>query len=212
MNWNLTAFLKIGAFLWVLVGMALLLQGCAATQVTSVWVDPEYRGDTIDNVFVVGVAKDGGLRRMFEDEFVALFRERGISVTASYRILPDRDIHDEKKLDSSVKQSGSDFVMMTRLIDIRRDTQYVPPGYVYAPPPRYYRGWHRYYREAYMVSPGYTLEYKTAVLETTIYDVKNDTLIWTARSDAPVDGGVGSRTRDFAGTIMKRLAESGLIY
>lgn len=212
MNTHFTALQKAGGFLGALVGTALLLQACSATQVTSVWVDPEYRGNTIDNVFVVGVAKDGGLRRIFEDEFVALFRERGINATASYRMLPDKDLHNEKKLDSSVQKSGSDFLLMTRVIDIRRDTQYVPPEYVYVPPPHYYRGWYRYYSDAYMVSPGYTMEYKTAVLETTIYDVKADTLLWTARSDTPVDGRVGPRTRDFAETIMRRLAESGLIY
>ena len=212
MNRIFAALLKAVGFFGALAGTALLLQGCAATQVTSVWVDPEYRGDTIDNIFVVGVSKDGGLRRIFEDEFVVHFMDRGINATASYRILPDKDLHNEKKLDSSVQQSGSNFLLMTRVIDIRRETQYVPPEYVYVPPPHYYRSWHRYYNEAYMVSPGYTMEYKTAVLETTIYDVKNDSLIWTARSDSPVDGRVGPRTRDFAGTIMKRLAESGLIY
>ena len=212
MNRYFALFLKNAGFLGALAVTVMLLQGCAATRVISVWVDPEYRGDTIDNIFVVGVAKDGGLRRIFEDEFVALFRERGMNATASYRMLPDKDLHNEKKLDSSVQQSGSDFLLMTRVIDIRRQTQYVPPEYVYVPPPHYYRGWYRYYSEAYMVSPGYSVEYKTAVLETTIYDVKTDTLLWTAQSDTQVDGRVGPRTRDFAATMMKKLAESGLIY
>lgn len=43
------------------IGIFFLLAGCSQTKVTSVWVDPEYQGAGINNVFVVGVSKDGGL-------------------------------------------------------------------------------------------------------------------------------------------------------
>lgn len=187
------------------------LAGCSQTKVTSVWVDPEYQGEGISNVFVVGVSKDGGLRRIFEDEFVALFKERGVTATSSYRLVPDEELRDEKMLDEKVKASGSDTILMTRLIDIRKDTQYIPPEYVYAPPPHYYGGWHGYYNRAYMVSPGYTVEYETAVLETNVYDLKTDNLIWSARSDAPTGGNMGKHIKDFARSIMNQLAEAKLI-
>ena len=138
MNKHLYAILNTGSILGMLLLTTYLLSGCSQTQVTSVWVDQEYQGDGIDNVFVVGVSKDGGLRRIFEDEFVSLFKERGVKATASYRILPDEDLRDEKKLDSTVRSSGCDTILMTRVIDVRKDTQYIPPDYVYAPPSYYY--------------------------------------------------------------------------
>jgi len=188
-----------------------LLTGCSQTKVTSVWVDPEYQGEGINNIFVVGVSKDGGLRRLFEDEFVVLFRERGVKATSSYRLVPDEELRNEKMLDEKVKTSGSDTILMTRLIDVRKDTQYIPPDYVYAPPAHYYGGWHGYYSRAYMVSPGYTVEYETAVLETNVYDLKTDKLIWSARSDAPTDGKMGKHIKDFARSIISQLAEAKLI-
>ena len=211
MNKYLAIFLNMGSISGILALTIILLTGCSQTKVTSVWVDPEYQGDGIDNVFVVGVSKDGGLRRIFEDEFVALFKQRGVKATSSYRVLPDEDLRDEKKLDSKVEESGSDTILMTRVIDIRKDTQYIPPDYVYAPPVYYYGGWHGYYNRAYMVSPGYTVEYETAVLETNLYDLKTDKLIWSARSDAPTDGKIGKHIKDFAQSIMKQLAEAKLI-
>jgi len=126
-------------------------------------------------------------------------------------ILPDKDLRDEKMLDSKVKESGSDTILMTRIIDIRKDTQYIPPDYVYAPPAHYYGGWHGYYNRAYMVSPGYTVEYETAVLETNLYDLKSDKLIWSARSDAPTEGKMGKHIKDFARSIITQLAEAKLI-
>jgi hypothetical protein len=211
MNKYLAIFLNMGSISGILALTVILLTGCSQTKVTSVWVDPEYQGDGIDNVFVVGVSKDGGLRRIFEDEFVALFKQRGVKATSSYRVLPDEDLRDEKKLDSKVEESGSDTILMTRVIDIRKDTQYIPPDYVYSPPVHYYGGWHGYYNRAYMVSPGYTVEYETAVLETNLYDLKTDKLIWSARSDAPTDGKIGKHIKDFARSIISQLAEAKLI-
>lgn len=207
----LAVLLNMGSLLAILAFTTFLPTGCSQTKVTSVWVDPEYQGDGIDNVFVVGVSKDGGLRRIFEDEFVTLFKEKGVIATSSYRVLPDKDLRDEKMLDSKVKESGSDTILMTRVIDIRKDTQYIPPDYVYAPPAHYYGGWHGYYNRAYMVSPGYTVEYETAVLETNLYDLKSDKLIWSARSDAPTEGKMGKHIKDFARSIITQLAEAKLI-
>ena len=208
---SLTASLTLGSTLGILVLTTFFLPGCSQTKVTSVWVDQEYQGDGIDNVFVVGVSKDGGLRRIFEDEFVTLFKQRGVKATSSYRVVPDEELRNEKKLDMKVKESGSDTILMTRLIDIRKDTQYIPPDYVYAPPAHYYGGWHGYYNRSYMMSPGYTVEYETAVLETNLYDLKSDKLIWSARSDAPTDGKMGKHIKDFAQSIIKQLAEAKLI-
>ena len=211
MNKYFSAIRSMGIIFGILAFTTFLLIGCSQTKVTSVWVDQEYQGDGIDGVFVVGVSKDGGLRRIFEDEFVTLFKQRGVKAISSYRLLPDEDLRDEKKLDSKVKESGSDTILMTRLLDIRKDTQYVPPDYVYAPPSSYYGGWHGYYNRAYMVSPGHTVEYETAVLETNLYDLKTDKLIWSARSDAPADGKVGKHIKDFARSIINQLAEAKLI-
>jgi hypothetical protein len=210
-NKKRSTILTFGSLLGLLA-LAIFLQiGCTQTKVTSAWVDPEYQGDGIDNVFVVGLSKDGGLRRLFEDEFVTLFQQKGVQATSSYRIIPDEKLRDEKKVAQMVKESDSDAILMTRLIDIRKDTQYIPPDYVYAPPSYYHRGWHGYYNRAYMVSPGYTVEYETAVLETNLYDLKSDKLIWSARSDAPTDGKVGKHIKDFARSIVNQLAEAGLI-
>ena len=205
MNKYFSAIRVMGIIFGTLLLTTFLLTGCSQTKVTSVWVDQEYEGDGIDDVFVVGVTKDGGLRRIFEDEFVTLFKQRGVKAISSYRLLPDEDLRDEKKLDSKVKESGSDTILMTRLLDIRKDTQYIPPSYVYS------GGWHGYYNRAYMVSPGYTEEYETAMLETNLYDLKTDKLIWSARSDAPTDGKVGKHIKDFARSIINQLAEAKLI-
>ena len=211
MNKFFLAIRNMGFFFGTLALIALFLNGCSQTKVTSVWVDPEYQGDGIDNVFVVGVSKDGGVRRIFEDEFVALFKQKGVIATSSYRVVPDEDLQNEKMLDIKVRESGSDTILMTRVLDIRKDTQYIPPDYVYAPPAHYYGGWHGYYNRAYMVSPGYTVEYETAMLETNLYDLKTDKLIWSARSDAPTDGKVGQHIKDFAKFIINQLAEAKLI-
>lgn len=188
-----------------------LLSGCASTKVTSVWVDEDYQGDGIDNVFVVGVSKDSTIRRIFEDEFVSQLEKQGVKAAASHKILSDDEVQDDQKIDSTVKESDSDTILITRLINMRKDTQYVPPDYVYAPPPHSYGGWHGYYSRAYMVTPGYTVEYEIAVLEITLYDLKTDKLLWSARSDAATYGKVERHIKEFAQSIISQLTEAKLI-
>jgi hypothetical protein len=61
----------------------LFLGGCATTQVQSVWVDQEYKGEKIDTVFVIGVSRnDQSSRRIFEDEFVAQLKKRNVNAQA----------------------------------------------------------------------------------------------------------------------------------
>ena len=191
--------------------IAFLLTGCSQTKVTSVWVDQEYQGGVINDVFVVGVSRNGSLRRIFEDEFVSKFKQRGIKAISSYNVIAGKDLRNEKILASKVKESGSDTILLTRVLEIRKDTEYTLPNYGYSPPSYYHGGWHGYYTEAYLVSPGHKVEYKTAMLETTLYDLKTDKLVWSARSDAPVGGNVGEHIKDFANSIINQLAEAKLI-
>jgi len=210
MSKHFSVFQYLSVLGGLLVLTLIFLSGCSYTRVTAVWFDQEYQGNGINNVFVVGVSESRGLRRIVEDEFVAQFKQWGIKATASYRVLPDEDLQDEKKLDKLVFSSGSDTILMTRLVDIKKETHYIPPDYVYVPSHNYYRNWHGYYR-AYMVSPGYTVEYETAVLETNLYDLKADRLIWSARSVTPMDDNFSRYASDFVRSIMYRLAKAGLI-
>ena len=188
----------------------LFLGGCATTQVQSVWMDQEYKGEKIDNVFVIGVSRnDQSSRRIFEDEFVAQLKKRNVDAQASYRVISSEELLDEQIVAQKVKLAGVDAVLATRIVEIRKGKHYMPPRYDYHP--GYYGGWHGYYSRMYPVTPGYTVEYETIVLETTLFDTKSNKLIWSARSDARAEASISKLINEFVGNIIKKLAEDKLI-
>ena len=188
----------------------LFLGGCATTQVQSVWIDQEYKGGKIDNVFVIGVSRnDQSTRRIFEDEFVAQLKKQNVKAQASYRVISSEELLEEQAVEQKVKLAGVDAVLATRIVEIRKDKRYVQPQYDYHP--GYYGGWYGYYSRMYPVTPGYTVEYETIILETTLFDIKSNKLIWSARSDAWTEVSILKLIKEFVSNMIEKLAEEKLI-
>ena len=59
----------------LIIAGALLLSGCAATQIVNQWSDPGYATPSFKRIMVIGVSKQTSIRRTFEDEFVARDRK-----------------------------------------------------------------------------------------------------------------------------------------
>lgn len=177
---------------------------CTSTSVKSVWSDPEYKGAGVDEVFVIGISKEEGIRRVFEDSFSDQLKGYGVTGIPSYRSVSNKELMDKDIIQARVKEAGVDAVLLTRVLDIKKETQYYPPRY-------YYRGYYDYYSRSYPASRGYTVEYETAVVETNLYDTKKDKLIWSARSDASLDGPLDEQIKEYVKIMTEKLAESGLL-
>ena len=57
--------------LCLVAAAALGLASCASTQLVNQWSNPAYTSPSFKKVMVIGVTKQAGIRRTFEDEFVA---------------------------------------------------------------------------------------------------------------------------------------------
>src|ERR1700690_1048742 len=68
----------------------LALSGCISTALVEHWRDASFAGPPLHKVLVVGVQKDGGRRRIWEDGMVAALTHVGVQATPSYRVFPDQ--------------------------------------------------------------------------------------------------------------------------
>ena len=119
---------KIGHLL-LLVGSLFLLSACATTSMVDTWRDPNYKGKAFRNFLVVGITKDPGVRRVFEDIFTAELRNRGLQATASYTVTPPDQTVGKELLAEAVKKTGADAVVTTRVVNVQQQTS-VTPAYV----------------------------------------------------------------------------------
>jgi hypothetical protein len=196
------------AGLWI-VGT---LTGCANTQLKTVWIDPQFQGP-LSKVLVVGVSKEPANRRVFEDEFCARIKEKGVTAVPSYTIFSSpEDMLDENTVLDQLKRRGVGSVLVTRLIDSKTVRQYYPPEREYDVPRPYYRGWHGYYRTGYerVTRPGYVTEYEVLTLETNVYAVDGEKLIYSAISETTVDSTSEAELRAFVDTMVANMSAEGL--
>lgn len=190
--------------------IAMLLAACGTTQLKAVWKDPSYR-DHPRRIMVLSVTKSPVKRRIFEDEFVRQIRAHGTDAIASYAVLPDDKGGDQAFLARTVKEQRADAVLITRLVS-RKTVKVQVPGMVYYPP-RPYGKWRDYYNFGYQAvfTPGYIAEDEYALMETNLYDARNDNLIWATTSETEMDGSDQNLVRPYIGIMVNTMIEQGVL-
>ena len=186
MKFSTTARLATGA-------LALLtLTSCAATsQLTTSWADPGAANRSLKKVVIVGATPNAAARRMYEDTFANDLRARGIDAIPSYSVAGEGQLSKEEA-SAKLKELGADGVIVTRLVDKESYENYYPPTYsTYAAPSAYYGGWYGYYSMGYtyMSSPGYVEQGHVYRVETNLYDVQNDKLLWSGITESSLTSG-----------------------
>ena len=158
--------------LCLVAAAALGLASCASTQLVHQWSNPAYTSLSFKRVMVIGVTKQAGIRRTFEDEFVAQLKAAGVNATPSYLYIPQDGPVGEAVLKQALKEAGADAVMITRLVRVQKKTEiapgYYPPDPAMAVHPLYTTAWNDYYEPRSFISrrsipprPAYTIRSRT---------------------------------------------------
>jgi hypothetical protein len=179
---------------------------CATTKMTDVWRDDAYRG-TIRKVVVIGIFKEPDTRKIFEDEFADRLRARGVDATASHKIVSDAEQPDKDVVIGKIRKLGADAVLVTRVVDTETMKTYVP-GQAYAVPTHYsYYG--AYY--SYSYRPGYTETEGYAYMETNLYGLGDEKLIWSGRSKTKFSATRYELIQAYVKTMLDGLSEAKLL-
>ena len=189
-----------------------IITSCATTTLDAVWSDPNYQGGKLQDVLVIGVAREQTNRRLFEDKFVAQLKSYGTNAIASYTIIPSEEKLDKKTVESEIRRLGVDAVIETRLVNVNQEKQYIPRSGRYGP---LYTGdnWYGAYSRGYELANarGYFAIYKVARLATNIYYTKTEKLIWSSLSDTIIEDSVENAIGSVIKAIIKSLTDNKLI-
>lgn len=203
---------RMKLFILLLISAAFLFSSCTTTTVmTDVWKDKTYQGKP-QKIMVIMVAKSQDMRNLFENRFVGELSNRGNNAFQSHKFIPMEELRDRELVKSKIKSSGADTVLVSRLVDTRTIESY-HPGLVTVTPmivPDYYYNWWGYYNVAF-VDYGYTGDVRVAYIETNLYDVKTEKLIWTGHSKTERTYGEQELITAFIKLILGKLKSAGLI-
>src|SRR5215831_471993 len=200
--------MKSSSFLRYSIFVILLLTSCTSTQLVSSWRDPNttVNTDKLKKVYVMCLVKDETTRRVAEDELAKL--RPGVYIP-TYNIFPmDMMKNNTDKVNETISKSGYNGIVIMRLVSREQATSYVPGS-----APVYYGGWYGYYGYAapYYYDPGYYRTDEYYKVETTVYSINPDKLIWTGMTETVNPGSVESTIKEIADAINYQMKKEGFL-
>jgi hypothetical protein len=189
---------------WLVV--ALVAGACATTQIKDAWRNPEAGPIHFQKVVALAITDDTALRRTIEDELVRA-AARG-NVVAAYTFIPDDEIRNVEKLKLRVADGGFDGAVVFRLVGSDRLQTWVPSGY--GTP--YYTLWGNYgYAWPSAVGTGTVRTDTYVTVETRVYSVANEQLVWAGRSETLNPQTTQDLVKGVVDAVAAALRKDGLI-
>lgn len=196
----------------------LAVVGCGGTQsiLLSSWKDQTttIERENFKKIAVVALIKDDLIRQRVEDRF----KEINPIFRPSYPFLNKKSNIDKELLVKLLKSEKVDGVVTMRLVDTKKELSYAPSivsGYYYNPygySAGSYGGlfgnWYGNYGTLYY-SPGYYVENTYYIIETNVFSLHSDKLIWSAVTKTAKFSDIEGGLNDILKTIENQMRIDG---
>jgi hypothetical protein len=198
--------------------IAILFTSCGpSTVITASWKSPSVPPQKYSKILVAALTSNTITKVILENEF-ALALGNGINVLKSITEFPP-DIHntdsDKEAIMKKVKNKNVDAILTITLINKETETRYIPGSYSYNPiiGYNYYDNFWGYYsyRYPYSYDPGYYVQDKIYFIETNLYDVKTEKLVWSAQSRTYNPAGLQKFSKEFSNIIVAQMKKDGVL-
>lgn len=188
------------------------LASCSSTKIASSWKEPGKQVDLskLNKVLVVAMLKNEVNSQNAEDQMASYLQGKGV---VSYHYLGNGvNKKDKVALHEKMKADGFDAAITMRLVDVDKDITY-RPGSSFSSYPDYYRNFDGYYSRSWEIysTPGEYLTTQTYTVETNVFSIKEDKIIWTSLTKSTNPDGVMRMTAEIAKVIYKAMKKEGFV-
>lgn len=198
----------------------LLIASCATQKSTGVWLNEEkIAGKSFSKLFIVVMTGDVSARSTLETDLAEEAKEKGYDVIKSMDVLPPSldkaTVPTKEDIIAKVKQTNCDGVIVASLLKKEEDVRYIPGSTAYSIRPYY--SWHGnlggYYSNWHptVSSPGYYEKDKLYFMQTNLYDVTSQEIMWSAQSKIFNPTSLKNFSNSYTGTLVKQLSAAGLL-
>lgn len=195
--------------------IAVLLAGvtlaAASTKFKSTWKAPGLEPVSFAGKKVVAlvISDDDSLRVSSEEGLASELTDRGLNGVPSYRIIPKEEVKDPDKARGWFERAQAEGVVAMRLVDARKVQTYTPATWT-GP---YYGSLWGYYGYGWgsgMYIPPRVDEDALVTIETLIFSVPQNKLLWAAVSETKNPKSARQLLADLVKTTAKELQKQGL--
>jgi len=205
--------MKFRFLLIVIIFQSCTLSFAGSTKYVSVFKSPrvgliDFSGKRVASFVII---PDEVFREGREETLADELRRRGTDCIAGYTILPGALVRDREKSKAFLKKAGVSGVVLVRLVGDEERTSYSPSVAWYSQP--YYSSFSGYWNYGWtaVYSPGYAWTDRVITLETTIYSIDTDELLWAGRSESTNPKDIKKFVKDLVDAAGKELRKAGLV-
>ncbi|HEY7697728.1 MAG TPA: hypothetical protein VIE88_04890 [Vicinamibacteria bacterium] len=189
--------------------------GCASTSFISSWKAPVEGPIEFDNkrVAAVVVSADETTRRVGETELARRISARGRAQgIASYTLISGEEAKDKEGAKKKLQDAKIEGAVVMRVVSSEQEISYSPGTSWYAPYP-YYGSFYGYWGYGWPVAydPGYLRTDRVVMVETLIYSVTQDKLLWAGKSKTTNPENIQKFVKEVADGAAKEMRKAGFI-
>jgi hypothetical protein len=198
----------------LLLSLSLILTACSTTTFTSTWKAPDARaldpkGHQVAAVFI---SNDESSRREAEDVLAKKLNEQGARGIPAYSVIPSEQLSSMDLVKARLADAGADGAVILRVIDEREKTTLTYDGSrpLFAP---YYWHFSSYwgYGWGYPYEPARVRTDTVLRIETLVYSLDRDELLWTGTSRTVNPSRVSKLVAEVAEQAAKQMMKEGLL-
>jgi hypothetical protein len=186
--------------------------GAAAdTKFSSTWKSPAAAGTSFAGrkVAALVISGDENLRVSGEEGLARELAKRGVVPTAAYRLVPREELRNPERARGWFERAGVEGVVAMRVVSADKERRYEPG--IWSTP--YYSSLWGYYGHGWgaLYDPGYVREDTVIVIETLIFSVPQNALLWAGVSKTTNPKNTGRLLEDLVEAALKEMRKQGLV-
>ena len=191
--------------------VCLIISSCSSTKIISSWSEPNktIALNKLKKVLVVALFKSEDSRHNAEDQMVVYLKGTGV---VSYKYLEPNFRHQNVVTSSDkIKADGFDGTITMRLLDVEKEKIFVSRHFYDGRGD--YPNFGNYYERNYFfnASPDYYDTTKTFTIETVVFSIKENRIIWTAITKTVDPDGISAMTAEISKIIYNKMLSDGFI-
>ena len=198
-----------GAFL-----VTVTLATAASTRFVSTWKNPEAAplDATAVKMATFVISSDDTMLWGPEETLAAELRRRGVDAVAGYTVLPGELVRDKEKAKEFLKNAGITAAVMMRILGYEKETHrrtVTTTTYSNSYYSTFWGYWGQSWTTVYEI--GSQKSPRRVAIETLIYSIEQDQLIWAAESETTDPKDVRAFAEQLVDAIGKEMRKAGLV-
>lgn len=191
----------------------ILLSSCGTSmKTTGSWVNQDksvFQNKNYKTIFIAVITSDLEVRTKLEAELAVSAQKYGYAVVKSIDKFAPGKLPTKEEALEIIKKAGAELIFTTALVDEKSENRYVQ-GTSFVP--RYYGGYRGYYMGSSLYyQPGYYTTDKTYFLESNLFDVATETLIWSAQSQVYNPVSIQNSSKGYTDMMLEKMEKDGIL-